>query len=493
MNNKINEKVVKQISEAKYLAQENSYRYRPILRHFYYEYEKTKYWLYKEEVYEAIRSYIPSPEYTLAECERDLETLVGWESLTIMQDTSDAQTLKEFKNRRYRYQLTDYGVEIERLTIELENLEVKTSSLESKIFDRLKDKLEQLEAFRDMQETDLNELWHDLNNDFTTMNQNYKAFLKKFNEAKTEELLQGILFLNYKREFIRYLKNFIQSYQRNLPLIRKSLLKFSANDVEYLMNVLISHQKKIPNMRVNFDFDHLREVNYGKWNNIYHWFIRDHDVDSEGERLIRATSNIIVKVTKYASSLIELRGNMTSRKEEYKHICKLFDKQRTIQDAHCLSAVIFGIGEVKHFNGYSNLTTDSMVATYDIPPIEIPLEIRNHSKKEKVYALPIKDKSLQKEKLITKKKREQEQNKQILKGLLTDMTIDLKGEVHLTALERGYLLNLISKEGATQESEFGYHYQVVPYDDDSKCIIYSEDGTFEMNSMRIDFEGDKHE
>ena len=49
------EKLTKQISETKYLSAENSYRYRPIMRCFYYHYERLEYWLYKEDVYNELK------------------------------------------------------------------------------------------------------------------------------------------------------------------------------------------------------------------------------------------------------------------------------------------------------------------------------------------------------------------------------------------------------------------------------------------------------
>ena len=49
---KIQEKMRKPVLEAKYLNVENTDRYRPIIRLFYFKYEKLKYWLYQEEVFE---------------------------------------------------------------------------------------------------------------------------------------------------------------------------------------------------------------------------------------------------------------------------------------------------------------------------------------------------------------------------------------------------------------------------------------------------------
>lgn len=52
---RINETLKKPMLEAKYLNVDNTDRYRPIIRLFYLNYEKLKYWIYQEEVYEELK------------------------------------------------------------------------------------------------------------------------------------------------------------------------------------------------------------------------------------------------------------------------------------------------------------------------------------------------------------------------------------------------------------------------------------------------------
>ena len=132
------EKLTKQISETKYLNAENSYRYRPIMRCFYKNYEQLEYWLYKEDVYRELKENDIFKDYTLEDCERDLETLTEWMSLAKIQDTKNATSIEEFKNKKFRYQLTEYATVIERMTISLEEMKIKTASLEPKLFDRIR-------------------------------------------------------------------------------------------------------------------------------------------------------------------------------------------------------------------------------------------------------------------------------------------------------------------------------------------------------------------
>lgn len=484
------EKLIKQISETKYLSTENSYRYRPIMRCFYRHYERLEYWLYKEDVYNELKNNDIFNDYTLEECERDLETLAEWMSLSKMQDTKNATSIEEFKNKKFRYQLTEYATEIERLTISLEEMEIKTSSLEPKLFDRLRiyiSKLEKLSDINNFNDEELSDLWNSLNEDFTKLNQNYQDFLKKFNEPKSEELLQSVLFLKFKSEILKYLREFVRGYQKNIYYIKNSISNINDASIEIFLEKLNSYYQKKPIFNKNFDFNHLKEVNLEKITNIFKWFIGTSSNISEGEKLMNTTDNIIVKITKYANSLIELRGNMTNRKEEYKHLCKLFDKLNNIDECNKYASVVFGIENVRHFIGNSNLNTDAIINTYDIPPIEILLSSRTKSRKEKIKIEPIIDKTEEKKRLLEEYRNMQEQNKKILLNLIKDKKISLTGEIKLSKVERRYIQKLLASSN-NKETEFGLSYNVIKKS--GKCRIITDDGIFLMDAREIEFEGE---
>ena len=265
----------KSITETKYLATDNTYRYRPIMRFFYHKYEEAINWLYKEDIYPYMKDLIP--DYSMEELERDLTTLVDNMSLVTYQDYKNIQSLAEFKNRKLRYQMTDYAIEIERMTIRLEELEVKVASLSPKRFEVLKGYLEDLVKinFDDVQ--GVYELWDRLMNEFIDINQNYQDFLKKFQESKTEELLQSVSFLEYKDKMIRYLRDFIQGYLLYSDDIKRIIKKLKNSDVDQkLISALEMYQRAIPmNFNNNFDYEKFRNLNLNRWNNLCKWFVNN--------------------------------------------------------------------------------------------------------------------------------------------------------------------------------------------------------------------------
>ena len=95
----VTEKLTRPLTEAKYLNADNADRYRSIMRIFYENYEKLRYWMYQEEVYEALKEDPYFREYTPEQCQQDLAALVSWGNLVTIQDTRRVSSIEEFKNK----------------------------------------------------------------------------------------------------------------------------------------------------------------------------------------------------------------------------------------------------------------------------------------------------------------------------------------------------------------------------------------------------------
>jgi len=124
------------IAETTYLSVENSLQYRRIMRIFYVEYEKMHFQLYKEEVLNLLHQ--DDSSYSIEQLKVDLESLVRWKNLTPIQDPGRVYTIADYKNKQYRYTMSEYAVEIERMTIRLENLFIESGNLSTNFFIRWK-------------------------------------------------------------------------------------------------------------------------------------------------------------------------------------------------------------------------------------------------------------------------------------------------------------------------------------------------------------------
>ncbi len=107
----VTEKLTKALTEAKYLNADNVGRYRCIMRIFFENYEKLHYWLYPGGDLRPDEGRSVFADYRLEQCQQDLAMLVEWKNLNTIQDTRKVASIEEFKNKKYRYQMSEYSVE----------------------------------------------------------------------------------------------------------------------------------------------------------------------------------------------------------------------------------------------------------------------------------------------------------------------------------------------------------------------------------------------
>ena len=95
----VTEKLTKALTEVKYLNADNVSRYRCIMRIFFENYEKLKYWLYQEEIYDQMKEDPFFADYRIEQCQQDLAMLVEWKNLNTIQDTRKVASIEEFKKK----------------------------------------------------------------------------------------------------------------------------------------------------------------------------------------------------------------------------------------------------------------------------------------------------------------------------------------------------------------------------------------------------------
>jgi len=219
------------IQETTYLSTINAPNYRKIMRIFFQEYEKVHFQLYKEDVYEIIKTHPEFQDYTMEQLKSDLNALVEWKNLVTVQDPKRVYTIADYKNKQFRYSMSEYSVEIERMTMRLENLFIGSGSLSPNLFLRIYHGIEQFEDMRSMPLKQVNEWWHNLQEDFRRLNQNYQDYLREFYSGNADKLLKSVEFILHKDRLITYLKDFVKELQVNSAMIETAIKK------EFLMKV----------------------------------------------------------------------------------------------------------------------------------------------------------------------------------------------------------------------------------------------------------------
>lgn len=491
----INEKLTKQITETSYLTTENTKRYRPILRYFYEQYERINYMLYKEDIYQELQGKENFENYTIEMCESDLTALVGWGNLTALQDTNNVTTVEEFKHRKFRYQLSEYAVEIERLVIKLENLHIEGASLEPKLIERIKEAIEEIEKVSTLSDAEVHSWWENLNQDFKRLNQDYQDYIKTFYNVKMEEVAKSKQFIIYKNDLVRYLREFIKLLQENSYVIEEKLKKLEKSTEEKILEKVLLGQKRIvriDKLEEEINEEEIQNRNREKWENIKKWFIGTNLRQSEVEKINEKTTEIIRKITRIANQIAESKGNVSSRKAEYKKICEMFCKAENIEEAHKLSSLVFGMFNTRHIKGNYVRETDSINSSlleeksneYEIKP-----RIREYKEKQVKIAIVDKtqEKKIQREKYL---KRIEEERKEIDK-YINNGKIEIKALPEIKSTFRKTLLKWISKAGVMQDKQItiedGRKIKLIYPKNEERCILKCEDGELDMPAFELEF------
>lgn len=489
----ITSKTKKKFVEATYLATDNAFRYRVILRISYNEYEKMKFWLYKEEIFDEIRKLEGFEEYTLDNLKQDLDSLEGWGNFITVQDTNKTKTLEEFKNRRYRYQISPNTIELERTLIKLESIsESARGSLEITLIERFRESLEQLIDVNKLDSKSIFSKWDIISKDFKELNENYKDYIGKFYSPKTEGLLKTTEFTIYKESFIKYLREFIKGLQINVPKIKYIFQNITYDEIKGLIKSIVQYEKMNIVLEINYDLEESFNKHYERYLNMRSWFIGYGLNTSMIDNLLDNTNEIIRRITRYALQIIELETSGGSRKEEYRSLINIFNNCSDIDEAHRLSAVVFGVISSRHIVFDNERETESTSSSiFDEKPIKVIVKPSNRYREKTASRVYVRDKSLEKAKkakiIIEKRNKERE----MLERRIKDNRLVFKDLDGVTKEERSvflkWLSNALNKKGNWVKNEFGRYYKVIKLEESQEIIVRCEDGDFYMPNFELIF------
>ncbi|MCD8118860.1 MAG: TIGR02677 family protein [Lachnospiraceae bacterium] len=488
----VTEKVIRPVTETKYLNADNVDRYRCIMRIFYENYGKLRYWLYQEDVYAQMIQDPYFADYRMDQCQQDLAMLTEWKNLVTMQDTRRVTSLEEFRNKKYQYQMSAYSVEIERLVLRLENLQVEGASLEPTLLERIRRALERFPQMAGAEAEEVHLWWNDLNHDFGRLNQNYQDYIRDLNSVKAEEMMRTREFLVFKDKLVEYLRSFVQGLQRNTGVIEECFRLLDPSVVETVLAKVVEYEQSIPRLDVEVTDEQLAQNVYDRYQSIRDWFVSEEGRENEAGKLFDATNEIIRRITRYAATLSEKNALGANRKEEYRHVAEIFLGCRDLTEAHRMSAMVFGMERTFHFRGDGDRVTDSMNAgVYEEPAAEFLLKPRTRTYREKTNRSAIRDS--RKEKAEAKKKllEEMEKDRQDVAKLERDGAIDFSALPVITPRVREILLKWLSDaledNDYTAKTEDGRALTLDLTRAKERCVVHCEDGNFTMPCLRIVF------
>ena len=488
-------KTMKPLTEAKYLNADNVSRYRTIMRIFLMHYDKLKYKLYQEEVYEAMRDTGLFPDYRMEQCRQDLDMLTEWKNLEAYQDTRRVTSIEEFKNKKFEYSMTDVGVEVERLVQRLENLHIEGASLEPSLLERIRNYISEFAqmAGNDQEDSRVYAWWNDLSSDFARLNQNYKDYMSNLSSIKAEQMMQTRAFLAFKDQLVEYLRNFIKNLQRNVGAIEEELRLITESQKSVVLEKVIAYDLSIPRIGEEVTRAEIEQKIRDRWQSIFEWFCGNGGEENEAAKLFDKTNDIIRKITRYATQISEKNALGSNRREEYRRVAEIFLKCESMKQAHCLSAMVFGLEATAHLKLDIDRETDTMNSgVYEERPYEIALKPRIRTYKERVNRSVIRDMSAEKEQAKAALMQAQQVNMQKLRELEQDGKIDFGDlpiiEPEIREILLTWLSNALEDHGKSARTEEGRPFRLDEICAGETCILRASDGCLTMPHFVLVFE-----
>lgn len=491
----VTEKLTRSLTEMKYLNADNVSRYRCIMRIFFEHYEKLKYWLYQEEVYSEMKKDPYFAEYRPEQCQQDLAMLTEWRNLETIQDTKKVSSIEEFKNKKFRYKMSDYSVEIERLVIRLENLAVEGASLEPTLLERIRRNLARFAEMEGAEAETVYSWWNDLNQDFVRLNQNYQDYIRDLNSVKAEEMMHTQEFLVFKDRLVEYLRSFIRGLQQNIGVIEENLRMLDPQVCETVLGKVVEYELSIPRMDAEVSREMFEQKARGRYQSIRDWFVSENGQENEAVKLFDATNEIIRRITRYAAQLSEKNAFGANRREEYRKVAELFMQCETLREAHEMSAMVFGMERPLHLRGDLVRETDSMNhGVFEEKPLDVMIKPRVRTYRERTSRSAIRDCGTQKQEMRRKMIEQQMQDQEKLRSLERDGKIDFAAlpviEPRMREILLKWLSDALESPDYSARTDDGRKYRLEQGEKGSICVVHCEDGNFTMPRLTLVFEED---
>lgn len=237
----------------------------------------------------------------------------------------------------------------------------------------------------------------------------------------------------------------------------------------------------------------IRQKAEGRFKSIYDWFVGSEGQENEAAKLFDVTNEIIRRITRYAAQLSEKNALGANRKEEYRKVAEMFMRCENLEEAHKMSAMVFGMEKTFHIAGDQVRETDSMNrGVYEEKPIRIELKPRVRTYREKTKRSSIIESTEKKLETRRKMLEQQKEEEKKIKMLEKDGAIDFSALPILEPRIREILLKWISD--AMESVDFsartddGRRYRLDKSNMAEKCVVHCEDGNFTMPKMRIVFQ-----
>jgi uncharacterized protein (TIGR02677 family) len=263
---------------------------------------------------------------------------------------------------------------------------------------------------------------------------------------------------------------------------------------DVVLEKVIQSERDIPHAFLELQGNlepNIRENVIGKWVSLKTWFIDTQGRECESRKVLKITNNIIRSIIQNAALIVQLQNWGISRKDDYQKFLEMFLKCESMEDAHCLSAHVFGIQKIQHFKTNCPREEDRINhSVYEEEPIEYYVKPHSRTYREKKDKRGFYDKSLEKmlqrEAYLQNVKKQKEnvlhfvKNKQIV---FSDIEEPVSETTRNMFLQWIAMANMNSQKSG--QTEFGQEYRLIQKE--GTCVLKCEDGDLIMPAYIVEF------
>lgn len=482
---------IKPIPELKYVNAENVHRYRLIMRYFYQQYQRMRYWLKPEEVYQGVMQFGLLEEYTLEQCQQDLQVLAEWKNLTVRHDGGKAATIEEYLRKKFRYLLTPYSIEIERMLENLENMQGYGGSLEPTLFDKISGLLKEIVGRNERFEPDeALQLWKELTQSFKQLHENASDYLASLQTGRAEELMMTEAFLVFKDTLTHYLRNFIHALQKSSYSIEGYLRQLAGAGERRFIACVVADQERLPNLEDTRTHEELLEQVSAEWASFRRWFLGDGNEPSDLYYLEQATKETISRVVRCVLRIQEKRRLGVSRKRELDYLGQWFFRLEDLEEAKELAAYAFGLYPTRHFQGWDEEGDGSgQQSMWGATPMIVSLRSRSRKQVQSGQSEPVRRTEEQQKQSRQRYLEKIRAEEEMIRQLIERRRFRLSELDRLSVPMRKLLLYWISRCLNSPSHKFhtpdGIQVEMIFPEEGARTTLRSEDGVLELPDFQF--------
>lgn len=478
-----------------YLVVENVERYRHIMRFFYKRHRQMQGALYRPDVLKMMQEEYIS-DYGELEVDQDLGYLVEWGNLQKQQEVIRPKSIEEYRNKNFRYQITEEGILIEEMVYQLTNKKnVARGALDEKGIRNLFQLLQKLIHEKNNEV----ELWQQVREEFRRIGEDTANYIGYITSPEVDSRMRTEQFLIYKDKFVNYLRDFISSIQGLYHPFKTLVAELDQLDKEKIIEGMYQKEQEVP-MMDGMAREEVAEQVTGEFQALKNWFLGTSSRPSEYENLMAQTNQMISKITGLIYYFGQEIHQYQSRKKDYLHLAKWFYQAENLEEAQKMYGGIFGLEHSRHFFvSEDSDATSNRENSWEIEASKLFLSKRGRGARQERKSLSFMlNKEYQTQK-IKEYQAEVDKQRQRIESYFVNDVLDFSALTKLDQQSRKVFLKWISNAIAmhtpekvikgrkiiqTIATEFDFETEIY-IDSSERITVLCEDGTLEMPKVMM--------